>query len=672
MESLNVVIPSTPLPWWLTSNIAKWRHLIDIPGIRDAPAAQDLAIFDWKILFEISLRQPTSIWRLSPSITFGQVQVPILGIIQEVDFVANRAVFRLHSHTIKLLLTHHAEYTRQRKLPPQQEGRIRQTFACRLDILQVKLNAAVLVCTDGEYARGDFPVYAADPRANVNILRMLNLVLKESGLRKIILDAFVELQSSIPTFVFGPGGLLGGAGTIAPKLISSSSEAPGCSGGHVSPEAMGFPYHDLDVMIYGKGGQVQSAGSIIPHAPSSSSKRKRQSSGDTVKTNKRRRHANIIEDVRGGKSRRPSIVAELPSVKIAIPQIVNNSGSKHKVTIPSPLATEIKQTIENSPPPPSCCAVEEIIGSPRARKSPSTSASSDSGIFIQSVPDEEVTPSAAEVTQQSSTPDELETVTSTPEPPLLSDESMKQSPRVDLDLNHDELKIFNMDSSFAPVTRRQAAMANKQTVNLKDMKVKRVSLVKTSLRDISPTQDTAEEVRQENKNSKKKNKDTAPTAVPKTAKKQPKQEEPEPESESEPETSLLDQHLALNHFDFRLEDPMDIAARDEKFLEPEEKVSSSDSSSLASLEKDDEDYTDEDDNILDSDTPDIELLVDSADEAEHRDRKIRRRQRKQRKREEREREEGEVRRWMEREENQRPSKDVVEWYGNKNNKLGLI
>ncbi|KAF3926245.1 hypothetical protein ABW20_dc0103393 [Dactylellina cionopaga] len=91
MDSLNIVVPSVPLPWWITSNISKWRFLVDIAGIKDSNP-QDLAIFDWKIVFEISLRHNASIWRLCPSLHLGRVQIPIFGIVQEVDFVTGKTL----------------------------------------------------------------------------------------------------------------------------------------------------------------------------------------------------------------------------------------------------------------------------------------------------------------------------------------------------------------------------------------------------------------------------------------------------------------------------------------------------------------------------------------------------------------------------------------------------
>ncbi|KAK6544471.1 hypothetical protein TWF694_001165 [Orbilia ellipsospora] len=250
MDLLNVIVPSTPLQWWFTSNISKWRHLISIPGISTCTDPSTLLIFDWKILFEISLRQPSSIWSLCPPLIINlssnrSLYISILAVIQEVDFVTSKATFRLHTHTIEVLCKAHREYiSHQRGIPLQHAQRLVALFRHRLDVLQVNLNATVLTCTDGVYARGDFPGYASHPRADKSVVKKLGLVLRENGLRKIILDAFVEVRCSIPGFVFGrPGGVL--------QLGFRSDEKD-------KEENVVFPYHELQSLLY-NGSRAHSA-----------------------------------------------------------------------------------------------------------------------------------------------------------------------------------------------------------------------------------------------------------------------------------------------------------------------------------------------------------------------------------------------------------------------------
>ncbi|KAF3929179.1 hypothetical protein AA313_de0202220 [Arthrobotrys entomopaga] len=692
IDSLNVIIPSTPLPWWITSNISKWRHLVSIPGISNSDPAH-LAIFDWKILFEISLRQPSSIWSLCPPITLTlsvsrTLHIPILAVIQEVDFVASRAVFRLHRHTREVLCSAHREYISHQRgvISPQHAQRLLAIFRYRLDVLQVCLDARVLVCTDGVYARGDLPGYATHPRADESVVRMLGMVLRENGLRKVILDAFVEVRCSIPGFVFErPGGVL--------RLGSSG-------GGDDKKEkekgAM-FPHNELQSLICKSSREYSSTHPGRKHATSSP-----LHGGSSS----RRRCANIVEDQRGGKSRRSSghVQLQRPTTttgrihKSKSPRVSSRSKNKGTTTVRLDVGSE-GSNLKATP-------IDEIS---RCPKSPLTDASSDSGICLIS-PDSTTIPTSSSsstidthlpIHQHHHHPEEEgieveeEEEGQVPSSTITLEQSTPTPKNPCHTLKQDELKIFNMDSSFAPVTRRQAALALtlKPQFSAKDVKVKRVSLSKTSLQDVvvlpspSPEQSNLnqhqpqqEEQGEEGEETVVENSNTFiddDSTIPATS--SPPYVTP-PNEQTPHSTPPNIHHLRLqppppppegeeiddgpfNRFGYTLEEPSVIFEREGIPPSPSSSSENSDEedqenhhrhSSKSKLkhktrtkrQRDEEDYSDEEDRVLDSDTPDIELLTDSADEAEHRDRKLRRRERKRRKREMLAREERELEGWI--------------------------
>ncbi|KAK6531299.1 hypothetical protein TWF281_008114 [Arthrobotrys megalospora] len=610
-NSLNVIVPSEPLRWWAFSKIANWRRFVGVAGIKDTDP-RELSIFDWKIIFEIALRSST--WRLCPSMAFtDSCEVPILGIIQEVDFVTGKALFRLHPQTIVPLLKQHAKYisSRQKNLPPQQALQVLQAFERRIDVLQIRLHARVLDATDGTPG-ADFPKYAADPSARKSVLNMLGIVLRETGLRKTILDAFVEIKPSVPSFVFSPGRSLSGDATGSVPLSQSTQEQ--------QPPPPQFPLGELHTLI-SKPQPLQQRGWFDPNIPPSASstlKRKQTSSSNPTPSPEHSKRT----------------CTPLTRAKLIKPP------SRPTTATSSPLTTEIKWSDPLSPQ----SVPRELPDLQRSRKSPSACPSLDSGIDTN-------TP-APEVKQPTITiiPDERSPAFSMSRPSNTTTIKVRRA-----SLNNDELTIYNMDSSFAPITRQQAARELKKTPKTPNASVG-VGSVRTlrsstsqrspSMRG-SPPQKPNEPDANKKEDADKEEEDTDEEADDddwydtheEMELDTPQNQEPENE-EVEEVTQEESYHTArspkaqvnptykVNRFGITLRKPGSIQAKRKKRKKKKKTTNSN-------IPDENEDYTDWEDLILDSDTPTLELLCDSENSDDHRDRKHRRRERKKLKKEKR-------------------------------------
>ncbi|KAK6356337.1 hypothetical protein TWF718_000698 [Orbilia javanica] len=599
---LSVTIPSEPLGWWAHSKIANWRRFVDVAGIKDADP-KDLSIFDWKIIFEIALRSST--WRLCPSMAFGEFcEIPIFGTIQEVDFVTGKAVFRLHPSTTVPLIRQHAKYvsSRRKSLPLKQAVEILQAFERRIDVMQIRLHAGVLDATDGTPG-ADFPKYASSRSARKSVKDMLSIVLKETGLRKVILDAFVEIQPSIPSFVFGPCRSLGG-GSLGGVRTTHSTPSP-----LLLPAQ--FPLNELHSLISeNQPRRYRQAEPGIRPSPHCLFQQRQTSSLTPPGQSKKRAYTPLIK-TSAIKSSRPGA-----------------TGS-------SPLTSEIKWS---DPPSPSS-ASHNRRGS---RKSPSVCPSTDSGIDINTP-----TPRAASSPQQ--IPAKLvqggkePTFTIIPDgrSSALPSSSNKTTLKVKrVSLNNDELAIYRMDSSFAPVTRQQAAIELKKTPR-SVVGVGRVRIVG----ELTPRELVSV---QRNSPGTSKNTDGYENGwynedmQPNHPQEQGGTGETE-DGEME-EGGLAHQRgfypsgalgvnanavFGINRFGISTLNP----GRDSKEIRKGKKKRKRQEKKTHIPD----DYTDEEDFIPDSDTPTIELLCDSENSEDHRNRKYRRRERKKLKAEKRER-----------------------------------
>ncbi|KAF3930706.1 hypothetical protein ABW19_dt0208805 [Dactylella cylindrospora] len=608
IDTLQVTVPSTPLPWWITSNVSKWRYRIDIEGIKNANP-QDLGIFDWKVLFEIALRDPTSIWRLSPSISLGQDVIPILGSIQEIDFVTNKAVFRLHGHTVSLLLKHHAELIRQLShIPLRHAAVIADTFRRRLDVLQVKLSAVVISCTDGNYARGDFPAYASTPGANKDIVRMLDLALKGNGLRRILLDAFFDLSPSIPSLIEDS---LGSSSPGSRSLIKTpSSVLSGLpSKPYVSPTETIFPYNELQTLICQKPSNQKPEhddNNLVSNA--SSRKRKRELHPPAKATNRRRR-ANIIEDERGGKRRKPS----------------NNNKALER----------IKVSLKTLKAGPICRKLSSVATECLERSTCEEPWLGDRLVNSGT----QIAPHTPAVTTKEKAMEQFASQKSRPR------QKSHIRPSPENALNCDELAIFNMDSSFAPVTRRQAAF-NFQAIQRSEG-TSNTTIFYNIGEDSDETEDEDGNGGTRPQRSKPFNRfltrlmepgkmleKRQTGALPKVLKR-PRRDSTSEERDWEDSTDSRSNSDYSSSNDSPGDGSINTTNSDESTMNGSSRecsIRSAFAEENKPLSTQDDNYTDEDDLILDSDTPDIELLTDSADEEDHRHRKLRRLERKRLKR----------------------------------------
>ncbi|KAK6335653.1 hypothetical protein TWF696_002420 [Orbilia brochopaga] len=755
---VTVIVPSGPMPWWITSPIAKWRLCIDIADIA-ATEPQDLAILDWKILFEIALRHPSSTWQLCPPVVLPNrlatpssnsscilpaihsrnttsnghdtafkntikpptsskkskrpidtmnTHIPILARIHHVDFVSSRAIFRLDSSTTTALLSHHTSYIshiqRSGRISVHQAVYVMQTFAQRLDALQVTLNAAVLTATDGVYARGDFPAFAKRQRSNQYVVRMLDLVLKESGLRKVIHDAFVDLgpdPHSIPVpqsydvdhymHWYGPSSFVGSESGYQ-RAASSSTEASAHLGSEsstesfVSPRELVFPYSELHAAICKNVASppppiMATATASIDKPPPTNKKKSQPRSAVSLEERKKRRSANIVENERGGKGRRPSsqYSQALPATD-AIP----SPRSSHK---PSPVDTITASTaspVEMNPP--------KRKATKRAKRKLEEIPTKSSNLPSSTTPDTDSTLSTissltalsgicerGDADTPSKQPTNDENLAATKKDRDESTTITKPSPDRTLEdeLKHDERTIYNMDSSFAPVTRRQAALQKSASAEprRRSGSARRSSVVARPQKPRAPPRSSTPRNRNAPRTSLKRSADrdddssynpsrnpspapkrrkltaTSHTSVPKspktanheittndtptthkrTLRNRTNQMAIEPEIEIEPEIA------AESEFEMS-SDPEDLMVPPPPPPSPASMASPKHSRKRkrVSPEPVPEDYTDSEDCNLDSDTPDIELLCDSEDEADHRSRKLRRRARKAARREGRE------------------------------------
>ncbi|KAF3156903.1 hypothetical protein TWF751_002527 [Orbilia oligospora] len=616
-NSPNIIIPSEPLRWWAQSKIANWRRFVDIAGIKDADP-KELSIFDWKIIFEIALRSST--WRLCPSMVFGETcEIPIFGIIQELDFITGKVIFRLDPRTATPLVRQHAKYifSRRKNLPPKQAIEILQTFERRVDVLQIRLRAGVLDATDGTPG-ADFPKYASDPSARKSVVDMLGLVLRENGLRKTILDAFVETQPSVPSFVFNPSRSLGGEPAEGMHSLQSTNTLLPL------PPPPQFPLSELHSLI------------SKPQAPQHSRAEHDLPSQLPVDFSlKRKQNSSPTPSPQLGK--RVHVRTPLPKNRVI-------KSSRPTATGSSPLTTEVKSDGPSSPSP----TPQEPLVRQRSRKSPSACPSIDSGIDIK-------TPTS--VAANSPEPNPSKTVLRAKEPTLtiIPDERSSVLPpssnqatlkRKRVSLNHDELTIYKMDSSFAPVTRQQAAMELKKTPNqtigvgsvrtLKELTPRKLSNVQRSpSRNSKDTDeeednwyDTHEEVQIDH----------------------PREEDKAKDAEDKDEGVRVEEGIqdgcsktvglptprrpppsGINRFGFTVRNPGDSSLATKK---KNNKGKKGKGKKRKGRPPSSSDYTDPEDLVLDSDTPTLELLCDSEDSEEHRDRKYRRRERKRLKAEE--------------------------------------
>ncbi|KAK6515414.1 hypothetical protein TWF506_007750 [Arthrobotrys conoides] len=609
-NSPNIIIPSESLRWWAQSKIANWRYFVDIAGIKDADP-KELSIFDWKIIFEIALRSST--WRLCPSMVFGEsCEIPIFGMIQELDFVTGKVVFRLHPITITPLVKQHAKYifSRRKNLPSEQAREVLQAFERRIDVLQIRLRAGVLDATDGTPG-ADFPKYASDLSARKSVVDMLSLVLKENGLRKTILDAFVEIQPSVPSFVFSPSRSLGGASTESVQSLQPTNTPL------LLPPPQ-FPLTELHSLISKPQAPQRSRAehNHPPQLPVDSSLKRKQNSTLITSPQLGKRLCTPISKIRAVKSSRPTA-----------------TGS-------SPLATEVKWNDPLPPSPSPSPSPREPLIRQRSRKSPSACPSIDSGVDINTP-----TPVAANSPEPTSAIAALKanqpTLTIIPDErtsaiPSSSNKTTLKLRRVSL--NHDELTIYKMDSSFAPITRQQAAMELKKTPNsttgggsvstLKELLPQKLPSVQRSLsRNSKDTDeeednwyDTHEEVQTDHPQEGDRAKEVE--AEDKDKNKIMKVEE-EIQGESSNTIGLPKPHKrvktsGINRFGLTLRSPGHdprVRKRKRGGKVPKQTLGL-------------DDYTDSDDLSLDSDTPTLELLCDSENSEDHRDRKYRRRERK--------------------------------------------
>ncbi|KAF3309954.1 hypothetical protein TWF173_010178 [Orbilia oligospora] len=534
-NSPNIIIPSEPLRWWAQSKIANWRRFVDVAGIKDADP-KELSIFDWKIIFEIALRSST--WRLCPSMVFGETcEIPIFGIIQELDFITGKVIFRLDPRTTTPLVRQHAKYifSRRKNLPPKQAIEILQTFERRVDVLQIRLRAGVLDATDGTPG-ADFPKYASNPSARRSHSR-----------------AEHDLPSQLPV-------------DFSLKRKQNSSPTP-------SPQL----------------------------------------------------------------AKRVHIRTPLPKNRVI-------KYSRPTATGSSPLTTEVKL---DSPSSPSLTAQEPLVRQ-RYQKSPSACPSIDSGIDIN-------TPTF--VAANSPEPNPPKTVLRANEPtltiipderssvlPLSSNQATLKRKRVSL--NHDELTIYKMDSSFAPVTRQQAAMELKKTPK----QTTGVGSVRT-MNELTPRK-LSNVQRSPPRNSKDtdEEEDNWYDTHEEVQIDHPREEDKAEDAEDEDGGVGVEEGIqdgcskivglptprrppssGINRFGFTVRNPGDSSLATKK---KNNKGKNGKGKKRKGRSPSSSDYTDPEDLVLDSDTPTLELLCDSEDSEEHRDRKYRRRERKRLKAEE--------------------------------------
>ncbi|KAK6499684.1 hypothetical protein TWF481_010045 [Arthrobotrys musiformis] len=611
-NSLNVIVPSEPLKWWPYSKIANWRHFVDVGGIKDANP-KELSIFDWKIIFEIALRSST--WRLCPSIVFGEsCEVPIFGIIQEVDFVTCKAIFRLHPRTTTPLLQQHAKfiYSRRDKIPPSQATEILKAFESRIDMLQIRIHVGVLDATDGTPG-ADFPEYASSPSARKSVKDMLSIVLKESGLRKTILDAFVEKEPSVPSFVFSPSRSL--SGSCAGGVQSSQPT-------HTPPPQ--FPLGELHSLI-SKPQSLQQR-HFDPNIPS------------TTSSPKRTRPSTPIPSPQPNKRICPS-----PTRTKAL------KSSRSTAAVSSPLVSEVRW---NDTPSSSPSFIhQQPLDLQRFQKSPSICPSIDSGIDINT-PAPVLSKSPEPLSAQPALEAKEHTLTIIPDKrssniPQPSNKTTLKVRRVSL--NNDELTIYKMDSSFAPVTRQQAAIElNKTPVaaagagsvgTLGEGNPQGSLGARRSLsRDSKDTDgedswyDTHEEMEVENPQEPEPEKEAVEKGKQVQSGARNTVESPKPRT-----TTATTACFELTRFGLPpLRGP---PGGPKKSKKKNKKKDSKKKKSEKGKQKQeiviDSDYTDAEDLVLDSDTPTLELLCDSDGSEDHRDRKYRRRERKKLKAEKR-------------------------------------
>ncbi|KAJ6259191.1 hypothetical protein Dda_6089 [Drechslerella dactyloides] len=550
---VTVIVPSTALPWWVTSPIAKWRFSINIADIA-ATEPQDLAILDWKILFEIALRHPSSLWRLCPPIilptissastskltapsngvptakntgtslttnsvlgdtgrskkskfTDSQIQIPILARIHRVDFVASRVIFRLDTSTIAALLSQHTAHVSQiqrtGQIDARRADRVARSFANRVNALQVTLNAAVLTATDGVCARGDFPSYAKRQRANQYVVRMLDVVLKESGLRKVIYQAFFDMDSQSCSPERPSASPSQTDGESASSFTSAGSGRRDVDSGSMSPCELPGPYCELQPTICRDTPDVPAAPAAA--MGTSQPKRKREqleSSTSALPADKKRRCANIIENEHGGKGRRPSNIPPPPASPSSSPlsqpppssddTIMASSTSPVQLDPPRSLVNTIMDLISSGTMLPGSSQVQAVTSPHKSPQPAWPPLNTEVGPPVD-VPFRElatrldadfaaIRKSPASPVVSGQTPRlAVETSPARNEPGILPAPRIftdgksprayppapapKQQPKQQMrpgpgigDLKYDEIKIFEMDSSFAPVTRKQAAL----------------------------------------------------------------------------------------------------------------------------------------------------------------------------------------------------------------------
>ncbi|RVD84234.1 uncharacterized protein DFL_005995 [Arthrobotrys flagrans] len=578
----NITVPSEPLQWWAYSKIAKWRHFVGVAGIIDADP-KELSIFDWKIIFEIALRSST--WRLCPSMILGKsCEIPIFGTIQELDFVTGKAIFRLHPRTTAPLVRQHAKYifSRRGNLPPKQAIEILRTFERRIDVLQIRLYARVVEATDGTPG-ADFPQYASDPSAKKSVVDMLSIVLKENGLRKTILDAFVEIQPSVPSFVFNPSRSLGGESAGSVQSIQSTHTSPP----PIAPPPQ-FPLSELHSLISKPQAPQNTRAENLPPPANSSLKRKQTSTPILFAQSDKR--------VRTSPTKPKAIKSLRPAT-----------------TESSPLTTEVKWS---DPPSPSSTPREPPIRQ-RSRKSPSACSSINSGNDINTptpVAANTPEPNPAKPVQEAKEP----TLTIIPDErsSVLPSSSNKTTLKVRrVSLNNDELAIYKMDSSLAPATRQQAAIELKETTNsatgvgsvrtLKKLASQRLPSVQRSPSRNSKDTDGEEDSWY----------DTHEQMGPNHLQEEDRAQEAEAKDEEMGKKKK-------EKFGMEVLIPSGCQKPDPR--EKKKKKGKKRKTRISDLN----DYTDAEDLVLDSDTPTVELLCDSGDSEDHRDRKRRRRERK--------------------------------------------
>ncbi|KAF3918503.1 hypothetical protein ABW21_db0205752 [Orbilia brochopaga] len=529
MESTNVtvIVPMNPLPWWITSKIANWRFVVSIGNLADTEP-QDLTIMDWKILFEVALRQSGAIWRICPPIVLPNtpwpsdpVIVPAVGNgngainvsnsnasngtqpskslkgkerqvdthteisitcrICSVDFVQGLAIFRLDQATITALANHHARYIshvqQSGRITAEEAARLMREFRLQMASLQLTLNAAVLAATDGVFARGDFPAFARRPTAFPFIVNQMALALSDMGLRKIIRDEFVILESRTQPVQLAPRPPVetvqaAGQGIRRPDEESHRQEVPANAVTTPLPHQQVYPLEATKGQDPPVKGKASGERESIPGTPevlktsehlvkvsrdrkwvlnrrhfnslapiliknmkewAQADREKKEAllaeSGESLavvpsatEKGKSYRGANIVENERGGKGRRPSH---------QYPATTRPSSSSSPSTLTSPPPSSFDQTITA----PST--------SPIAMSPPTTAASLPSPRSPRSPPSNDIG-NVAPTTSSAS--------------PKAAGPKRARDAGLEGQLDNDERSIFNMDSSFMPVTRSQAAI----------------------------------------------------------------------------------------------------------------------------------------------------------------------------------------------------------------------